>query len=171
MRNNSSLATLTTLILQLHKKLFPLHKKMKFSIKDFFSKCEQIRSFLLIWSLYWRNPYGKLHFFVECSSVTTLTTLIFMNTWDIHFQDCVTKNGGHWLRWLMLIFNTTSKIISSLTTLNTLIIKTTLYIVLSLTTLTSLIHSLRWQGCIQDYVKYSVIVEYTDYTVMKGCYW
>ena len=27
-----------------------LHKKMKFSIKDFFSKCDQIRSFLRIWS-------------------------------------------------------------------------------------------------------------------------
>ena len=25
-------------------------QKMKFSIKDFFSKCEQIRSFLRIWS-------------------------------------------------------------------------------------------------------------------------
>ena len=30
--------------------LFPLHKKMKFFIKDFFSKCDQIRSFLRIWS-------------------------------------------------------------------------------------------------------------------------
>ena len=28
----------------------PLHKKMKFFIKDFFSKCDQIRSFLRIWS-------------------------------------------------------------------------------------------------------------------------
>ena len=27
-----------------------LHKKMKFSIKDFFSKCDQIRSVLRIWS-------------------------------------------------------------------------------------------------------------------------
>ena len=27
-----------------------LHKKMKFSTRDFFSKCEQIRSFLWIWS-------------------------------------------------------------------------------------------------------------------------
>ena len=25
-------------------------QKMKYSIKDFFSKCDQIRSFLLIWS-------------------------------------------------------------------------------------------------------------------------
>ena len=27
-----------------------LHKKMKFSIRDFFSKCDQIRSFRRIWS-------------------------------------------------------------------------------------------------------------------------
>ena len=29
-------------------------QKIKFYIKDFFSKCEQLRSFLRIWS-YWRN--------------------------------------------------------------------------------------------------------------------
>ena len=28
----------------------PLYKKMRFPIKDFFSKCDQIRSFLRIWS-------------------------------------------------------------------------------------------------------------------------
>ena len=27
-----------------------LHKKVKFSIKDFFNKCDQIRSLLWIWS-------------------------------------------------------------------------------------------------------------------------
>ena len=32
------------------KKTGALYKKMKFSIKDFFSKCDQIRSFLWIWS-------------------------------------------------------------------------------------------------------------------------
>ena len=32
------------------KKLRSLHKKMKFSIKGFFSKCDQIHSFLRIWS-------------------------------------------------------------------------------------------------------------------------
>ena len=31
-------------------KWFILHKKIEFSIKDFFSKCDQIRSFLRIWS-------------------------------------------------------------------------------------------------------------------------
>ena len=33
-----------------HKHVQTLHKKMKFSIKDFSSKCDQIRSFLQIWS-------------------------------------------------------------------------------------------------------------------------
>ena len=32
------------------KTILILHKKMKFFIKDFFSKCDQIRSFLPIWS-------------------------------------------------------------------------------------------------------------------------
>ena len=31
-------------------RLWEHSQKMKFSIKDFFSKCEQIRSFLRIWS-------------------------------------------------------------------------------------------------------------------------
>ena len=39
---------------------------MKFSFKDFFSKCDQTRSFLLIWSHYWRNSYWKISFFVQC---------------------------------------------------------------------------------------------------------
>ena len=34
----------------LYKAFIPLHKKIKFFIKDFFSKCDQIRSFLGIWS-------------------------------------------------------------------------------------------------------------------------
>ena len=31
-------------------------QKMKFSIKDFFSKCDQIRSFLWIWLHLLKNP-------------------------------------------------------------------------------------------------------------------
>ena len=31
-------------------------QKMKFSIRDFFSKCEQIRSFLRIWSHLLKKP-------------------------------------------------------------------------------------------------------------------
>ena len=42
-----------------------LHKKM-FSIKEFFSKCDQIRSFLRMWShLLKKKLYEKLYFFVK----------------------------------------------------------------------------------------------------------
>ena len=34
---------------------------MKFSMTDFFNKCNQICSFLQIWSHYWRNTNAKLH--------------------------------------------------------------------------------------------------------------
>ena len=42
---------------------FDTAQKMKFSIKHFFSKCDQIRSFLRIWSRLLKKPLsGKLHF-------------------------------------------------------------------------------------------------------------
>ena len=38
-------------------------QKMKFSIKDFFTKCDQIRSFLRVWShLLFKSLVGKLQF-------------------------------------------------------------------------------------------------------------
>ena len=37
-------------------KPYALHKKMKFPIKDFFSKCDQICSFLGIWSHLLKKP-------------------------------------------------------------------------------------------------------------------
>ena len=40
-------------------------QKMKFSIKNFVSKCDQIRSFLRIWSHLWRNPLWKTSFFIQ----------------------------------------------------------------------------------------------------------
>ena len=39
---------------------------MKFSVKDFFNKCDQIRSFLWIWSYLLKNPKWKTQFFVQC---------------------------------------------------------------------------------------------------------
>ena len=40
-----------------------LHKKMKFSIKDFFSKCDQIWRFLWIWShLFQKSLMGNFFF-------------------------------------------------------------------------------------------------------------
>ena len=38
---------------------------MKFSVKDFFNKCDQIRSFLWIWSYLLKNPKWKTQFFVQ----------------------------------------------------------------------------------------------------------
>ena len=49
----------------------PLYKKMRFPIKDFFSKCDQIRSFLRIWSHLLKKSFfnGELQFFVQCTLV------------------------------------------------------------------------------------------------------
>ena len=44
-----------------------LHKKMKFSIKDFFSKCDQIPSILRIWS-HWLKKSLTEHFLCSKSS-------------------------------------------------------------------------------------------------------
>ena len=45
-----------------------IQKKMKFSIKDFFSKCDQIRSFLRIWSHLLKKFLRKTTFFVKYSN-------------------------------------------------------------------------------------------------------
>ena len=50
-----------------------LHKKMKFSINDFFSKCDQIRSFLLIWSHLRKKSVMKN--FVFCAALGKLKEL------------------------------------------------------------------------------------------------
>ena len=44
---------------------------MTFSIKDFFSKCDQIHSFLRIWSHLLKILNGKLHFL--CSDVVIIS--------------------------------------------------------------------------------------------------
>ena len=41
-------------------------QKMKFSVKGFFSKCDQIRSFLWILSQILKKSYMKTLFFVQC---------------------------------------------------------------------------------------------------------
>ena len=41
-------------------------QKMKFSIKDFFSKCDRIPSFLQIWSRLLKKFLMKTSFFVQC---------------------------------------------------------------------------------------------------------
>ena len=37
-------------------------QKMTFSVKDFFSKCDQIRNFLWIWSNLLKKSFEKLNF-------------------------------------------------------------------------------------------------------------
>ena len=57
-----------------------LQKKMKFSIKDFFSKCEQIRSFLWICSYLLKKSLTVKFMFCEVSlndSNQILLSLIF----------------------------------------------------------------------------------------------
>ena len=41
-------------------------QKIKFSIKDFFSKCDQMRRKLRIWSFTEEIFNGELHFIVQC---------------------------------------------------------------------------------------------------------
>ena len=43
-------------------------QKMKFYIKDFFRKCDQIRSFLRIWSHLPKKTLWKTSFFVQCEA-------------------------------------------------------------------------------------------------------
>ena len=40
---------------------------MKFSMKDLFSKCDQNRSFLRIWSHLLEKPFMKTAIFVHCN--------------------------------------------------------------------------------------------------------
>ena len=50
-------------LITLYKAFVPLHKKIKFFIKDFFRKCNQIRRFLRIWShLLKKSSMENFHF-------------------------------------------------------------------------------------------------------------
>ena len=55
-------------------------QKMKFSIKDFFSKY-QIRRM----KSYWRNPQWKTSFFVQCSNFTQIWKLALINFMPLAF--------------------------------------------------------------------------------------
>ena len=50
----------------LRKCSYATAQKMKFSIKNFFNKCDHFRSFQRIWTHHWRNPSWKTSFFVQC---------------------------------------------------------------------------------------------------------
>ena len=75
-------------------KSFPIYTtlKMKFSIKDFFSKCDQIHSFLRIWSYLLKKSLMENFIFcvmlysISAHDFMTLLTLlycIFMNKIDV----------------------------------------------------------------------------------------
>ena len=54
-------------------------QKIKFTIKDFFSKCDQICSFLRIWSHFQKKPLMKnLIFCAVLNSVQALTHITFI---------------------------------------------------------------------------------------------
>ena len=52
-------------------------QKKNFSINDFFSKCDQIRNFLMIWSHLLRNPSWNTSFFVQCAMCQTSDTATY----------------------------------------------------------------------------------------------
>ena len=58
------------------KMLINAAQKTKFSIKDFFSKLEQFRSSLWIWSHLLKKPLWKNSFFMQCNFYHCPTTFI-----------------------------------------------------------------------------------------------
>ena len=52
----STFSETSTIVLQKNAPEEKIKQKTKFSTKDFFSICDQIRSFLRIWYIYCRNP-------------------------------------------------------------------------------------------------------------------
>ena len=65
-----------------------LYKKIKFSIKDFFSKCDQIRSFLRTWS-----HLLKKSFIFVCSALMEDVKILVLSSRDLFL---------HSMRWLFV---------------------------------------------------------------------
>ena len=61
---------------------------MKFSIRDFFSECDQIRSFLGNWYIFLRILHGKLHFLYNVNLVMKeiLEDLDFLSNQENFFR-------------------------------------------------------------------------------------
>ena len=66
-------------------------QKMKFSIRDFFRKCEQIRSFMWVWSYLLKKFFMKNFIF---SAVTELK-----NVQKLFFEKVKWSNEKEWLFW------------------------------------------------------------------------
>ena len=64
---------------------------MKFSIRDFFRKCEQIRSFMRVWS------YLLKKFFMKNFTFSAVTEL--KNVQKLFFEKVKWSNEKEWLFW------------------------------------------------------------------------
>ena len=73
-------------LLRLSKLETLTEQKMKFSIKDVFSKCDQIRSFLWMWRHLLKKALMKNYIFVQCQehigSSATLRSYNFLWTYS-----------------------------------------------------------------------------------------
>ena len=77
-----------------------LHKKMKFSIKDFFSKCDYIHSFLRIWPHLLKKPL--MQNFIFCAVLFAIIWIvIYLSFFKIYLQSFrkifSTTGTSHWM--------------------------------------------------------------------------
>ena len=97
-------------------------QKMKFSIKDFLSKCDQIRSFLRIWSHYLKKSLMEnfifcvvLHWSKGLSANIGATIMMWKRNFHFHFLNIKRETVLHrfrrsretWLHllWIILLLN------------------------------------------------------------------
>ena len=69
----------TSTISRLMSKLRALYKQAKFTIRDFFSKCDQTRRFLRIWSHFLKK--FLMENFLFCAVVFALWSCFLVNSW------------------------------------------------------------------------------------------
>ena len=67
-------------------------KKMKFSIKDFVSKCDQIRSFLRMWSNLLKKSLMENFFFCTVQNMKNMSSN-FLFCPDTNFKNCLRLCG------------------------------------------------------------------------------
>ena len=68
-------------------------QKMTFSIKDFFSKCDQVRSFLQIWSYLLKKSLME-NFIFLCTVVETTLNNYYWNKTDCYKLELTNWNGA-----------------------------------------------------------------------------
>ena len=73
----NSIAVVNTCLQKQFYCLYSLHKKIKFSINKFFSKCDHIRSFLGIWSHNkWSHKESLMENFIFCTAIVDFQQLL-----------------------------------------------------------------------------------------------